>query len=539
MSSIWSGLSGIRAHQMMLDVIGNNLANMETIGYKSSSINFADTMSEMVQEARAATTDLGGTNPSQIGMGVELGTIRRDFSQGNLRTTGNALDLAIDGRGFLVLSQGGSNAYSRSSSFTVDSNSKIVEAVSGYRLISTENEAITIPHNERIPAQKTENITFVGNLSAGASAPGAEVLSTTNALLAGGSAATSATTLDALDSTTTSYVSGDVIRITGKDSSGVTLTPADFTYGTDGTTVGDLVTAINTFYGANATASLDADGNIAVTAATKGDANLSLDLDTYSGTGVTTWSSHSFYTATDGLDGGTRQASAMINDSRGEGHVLTVTFQKTGNMTWDMSAVMSDGEGTLTKDTVTGITFNADGSLDKTTESGDDAGKIIVDYGDKATRQEIVFDFGKTGGFNGLTQFGGDSNAAAASQDGYAAGTLASFGISRDGVVEGLYSNGKRREIAKVMIATFDNPEGLQGIGKNLWEPSLNSGEPLYGSARSGRAGAVASSSLEDSNVEAASELTSLIIAQYGYQLSARTISVSNRIIQELTSLLR
>jgi len=539
MSSIWSGLSGIRAHQMMLDVIGNNLANMETIGYKSSSINFAEMMSETLQEARAATATLGGTNPSQTGLGVELGSITRDFSQGSLRNTGNSLDLAMDGRGFLVLSYGGGYAYSRSASFTVDANSNIVEAVSGYRLLSSTGDPITIPHNERVPAKQTENIGFVGNLSAGADVPKAEVVSTTNSFLAGGSAAAAATDLSALDSTSTAYQNGDVIRITGKDRSGATKTAADFVYGTDGTTLGELADAIDTFFGAEAAATVDADGNIVVTAAADGEAAFSLGLENVGGAGVTEWSDHSFYTEVDGRDGGTRQTSVMIYDSRGEGHVITLAYQRTGEMTWDMSAEMNDGEGTMLKDTIAGITFNTDGSLDKIAESGENASDIIIDFGAKAARQTITMDFGDTAGFDGLTQFGGLSNAAASGQDGYEAGTLSSFGISRDGQVEGLYSNGKRRNIAEVMIATFDNPEGLEATGKNLWGPSLNSGDPLFGSAMSGRAGAIASSALESSNVEAASELTRLIIAQYGYQLSARTISVSNRIIQELTSLLR
>jgi len=105
--------------------------------------------------------------------------------------------------------------------------------------------------------------------------------------------------------------------------------------------------------------------------------------------------------------------------------------------------------------------------------------------------------------------------------------------------VQGLYTNGERRDLAQIQVATFDKPAGLSNMGKNMWTETAGSGSPILGTALSGRAGAIAGSTLEGSNVESASELAQLIIAQRGYQLSARTMSVSDRVLQEVVNVVR
>jgi len=539
MSSVWASLSGIRSHQFMLDVIGNNLANANTPGFKASHVNFAEMMNQTLRPAASGTESLGGTNPVQIGLGVQVGTVTRDFTQGGLQDTGNPLDLAIDGRGFMVVHDGSRMVFKRTSTFGIDSDNNLVDTVTGYRLLNVDNEPVTIPYDEQIPAQQTRTISIAGNLSTAADVPSTEVLISTSAFTSGGSPATSATDLNALDATSSAYSDGDTILITGTDVAGDAITPVTFTYGAgnDGTTIGDLIDAINSAFSGEATCSLDSDGNLLLTADEQGDASLSLTIANDAGSGVTDWDSHALYVQTDGSDGGARRISASIYDSRGMAHVLTLTFERAGEREWNMVAQLGDEDGTLISDRVDGIRFNTDGSFNSVV-GGSGAQQIVIDYGGAAEQQTISLWFGSAGSFDGLTAFGGPSTAAVTDQDGYAAGTLKSFSIGRDGMIEGVYTNGQRRDLAQILVATFDNPEGLENVGQGVWAATINSGDPVFGTALTGRAGGIVSAVLEASNVESAEELTRLIIAQHGFQLSTRAMAVSNRIIQELATVI-
>ena len=540
MSSIWSSLSGIRAHQFMLDVIGNNLANANTTGFKSSRVTFSEMMNQTLQPASSGTNTLGGTNPVQIGMGVEIGSIVRDFSQGRLQDTGNPLDLSMDGNGFMVLNDGSHNVFSRSMTLSIDSSSNLVDAATGYRLMSVENVPIHIPYSEQIPAQKTESITLAGNLTTAAGTPQREVLASITPATAGGVAATAATSLNALDSTSVPYADGDTISIQAVDVNGEALPTATFTYGAanDGTTMGDLLDSINTMYAGTATASLDADGNLLLSAEETGPATLSISILNDTGAGTTDWPQHAMFVQSEGANGDSHNVAATIYDSRGDAHILTFKFERISEREWSMNASMGDDSGTLTKSTITNIRFNTDGSFNSVGAGGIDAQQITIDFGNSAETQAVSIELGTGAKFDGLTLFGGTSTAAAMRQDGYAPGTLKSFTINRDGTIEGMYTNGQRRDLAQVQIATFDNPEGLETSGHGMWGATVNSGDPIYGTAMSGRAGAIVSSALEGSNVESASELTKLIIAQHGFQMSSRAMSVSSRIIQELAQTL-
>jgi flagellar hook protein FlgE len=540
MSSIWASLSGIRAHQFMLDVVGTNLANADSTGYKSSRVTFAEMMSQTIRPASAGTSATGGTNPVQIGLGVEIGTVTRDFSQGSLDDTGNSLDLAMDGRGFVVLHDGTRQVYCRSTTFSVDANNNLVDSVNGYRLLNVNNEPISIPYNEQIPASQTANLSLSGNLSTGADMPSTEVLTTIDPFTTGGVAATGATGLNAVDSNTVDYVDGDTITISGTLSDG-TAVSATFTYGAgnDGTTVGDLVGVIDAAWGADATAALDADGNITLTAAEQGAADVTAALDDgASNTGATAWTDHAFNVSTAGADGGTRSTAVTVYDSRGESHILTLNFERVSEQEWDMTASLGDDDGVLTKSSITGIRFNGDGSFNSVASGGATAYQLTIDYGAKADPQTLVLDFGTTGGFGGLTQFGGSSTATVTNQDGYAAGTLTSFSIGSDGTIYGDYTNNQMENLGQIMVATFDNPEGLESLGHGMWGSTINSGEAVASAPMSGRAGAIVSGALEASNVESAEELTKLIVAQHGFQLSTRAMSVSNAIIQELAHII-
>ncbi len=176
--ALMAGVTGLQAHQRMLDVAGNNLANVNTIGYKSSRIIFSEMLAQILKRASAPTTTIGGINPQQIGSGVQVAGITPDTSQGNLIRTNSPLDLAIEGEGYFVLSDGSRNVYTRAGAFAVDAGSNLVDPSTGniVQRIGTVGESdgfqtpgdanTKIPFDVAMPANATSEIKVSGNLSA-------------------------------------------------------------------------------------------------------------------------------------------------------------------------------------------------------------------------------------------------------------------------------------------------------------------------------------------------------------------------------------
>jgi flagellar hook protein FlgE len=173
--SLYSGISGLHAHQQMMDVTGNNIANVNTVGYKSASVQFEDTLSQMVGAAGSPQGGMGGTNPAQVGLGVRVAGITSNFSQGSAQTTGKSGDMMIQGDGFFIARSGNEELYTRAGSFFFDANGMMVtttgEPVQGWTAIDGKVEAggqpgdIKMPLGATIPPEKTTTITLKGNLT--------------------------------------------------------------------------------------------------------------------------------------------------------------------------------------------------------------------------------------------------------------------------------------------------------------------------------------------------------------------------------------
>jgi flagellar hook protein FlgE len=124
--SLYSGISGLRSHQTMLDVTGNNIANVNTAAFKASATQFQDTLSQMTQGAASPQADAGGTNPAQVGLGVQVAGISTNFAQGSAQATGRSTDIMISGDGFFVTQMGGQTLYTRAGSFDFDAQGRLV-----------------------------------------------------------------------------------------------------------------------------------------------------------------------------------------------------------------------------------------------------------------------------------------------------------------------------------------------------------------------------------------------------------------------------
>jgi len=552
-NSLMAAVSGLQGHQKMLDVAGNNLANVNSYGFKSSRVTFSELLAETIQEGTQPSTGAGGTNPKQIGSGMMVSTIDRDMSQGTLVQTGQELDMAIEGSGYFVLNDGQKDVYTRVGRFSVDSDYYLVDSSTGYRVqrLGTVgvsegfqdpgNDAIRIPYDVALPAQATETMSFTGNLSADSESP------TTNEMTSGlqytedGALASQETLLADLDQAS-GVADGDTITFTGKDADGTDIS-ATFTIGTgvgqDGETLGDVVDFLSsTFSGATARLS---NGEIRLRDDEAGYSQTDL-FASYGGSG--TLECPSFFQHLTAGGEATTTANLEIFDNYGIGHVLSVAFVRTDTANnWDV--VVTDVTGNVVFDDyddrrIRGITFNSDGSFAGTGGATPDTQAITLRFGGaSATQRSVNVELGTVGQFDGLSQFGGESTVAAAGQDGYEAGYLSSLAVSRDGTISGMFTNGVRQNIAALQVATFQNPAGLLSAGQSYSEASSNSGDPRVATALAGGAGAINAGALERSNVDTAEEFVNLIQAQNGYQANARTITVTNDMLRELANLIR
>lgn len=183
--SLFSGISGLRAHQQMMDVTGNNIANVNTAGFKASKTTFEDTLSQMIKAAGAAQNDNGGTNPSQVGLGVRLAAIQTNFSQGAAQNTGRSTDLMISGDGFFAVRNGGETLYTRNGSFSPDATGKLV-TTEGYSVrgwlgangvVNSTGavQDVVLPLGSTLPPVTTSTATIAGNLP-GEAAVGASIV---------------------------------------------------------------------------------------------------------------------------------------------------------------------------------------------------------------------------------------------------------------------------------------------------------------------------------------------------------------------------
>jgi flagellar hook protein FlgE len=349
--------------------------------------------------------------------------------------------------------------------------------------------------------------------------------------------AAAATDLNDLVSTTTAYVNGDIINISGVDANGLVV-DENFVYGTDGTTLGELRDFISASFN-GATCTIDAtNGNLVLTADSTGDVDLSLFLiDNTANTGGSAWTS--FTVTTDGAGPDEAVTSLSIFDSLGISHTLMLTFQRTAYPpgafnTWDLDVSLPDGDGVISYNPITGIQFNQDGSFAAILGGS----SIRINFGNGSDpNQEIAFDLGSSGAFDGLTMTGDTDSLQVVSQDGYAAGDLASLSIGLDGTITGLYTNGQFQDLAQIGLAMFTNPAGLEKEGDSVLFPSPNSGTPSIGTPGANGAGTLLSGTLEESNVDIAEEFVNLIEAQRGYQANARVISTSNEVLVEAVNL--
>jgi len=389
--SLFTSASALRAHQEMLDVVGNNLANSNTTGFKSQRLRFSNQFTQLLIAQSAPSATNGGKNPVQIGQGVQVAAADTSLAQGTFENTGKKLDLAIQNSGYFVLKSGNETFFTRAGAFAVDSNNTLVDPATGAKVQRTgtvgEGTAtapafqttgvgdITIPKGITVPGNSTENVQFKGNLDSKAFEAITEVLTMGQPLTEGGLAATTSTRLNNLNQTSVAYAAGDQIQITGTQVDGTSVNAFYTATGTAADTVGALLGVINNVFlsttpGVGAAASLDSAGRIVLTANQAGSASLTLSLksnptDPAPLSGVTQFTN--FQASVDGKAADTATSVIQIFDGQFSPHNVTFTFHKVSPNRWDMSASLEGSAGVISgfgnDNTVAGLTFNENGSF--------------------------------------------------------------------------------------------------------------------------------------------------------------------------------
>jgi flagellar hook protein FlgE len=534
--SLFAGVSGLQNNQLMMDVIGNNIANINTIGFKASRATFSEAFAQTLQNASEPEANRGGTNAIQVGLGVAVNTVDTQFTQGTLQSTGVTSDLAIQGNGFFAVNQNGTTRYTRVGTFQLDANGQFVNpgsgailqgtlaSASGVITPGTQLQNLKINLDQISPAKATSSVKLAGNLDATATVANADLTGNIDSGTAvGGTVAQQFTVTD--DFGVSHDVTMTLTKTAANTWSVATADPSGAVAGGAGTATFDAVTgALTSFTPANITLK-----------PTDNSPWISVDITS---TGLTQSASASTFAANLSKEADSTNASVTVYDSLGNSHALSVKFTKTSTpneWTWSAEA---PAPATITAGQTGKIDFNPDGTLKSFTYDDASTG-LKISPNDGASAMSVDLSAGTANAFGGITQTSGTSTISPQSQDGYAAGNLSGVTVDQSGKILGTFTNGASVTMGQVMLATFNNPNGLTNAGGNMFDASGNSGSPTISAAGGPSNSTIVAGSLEESNVDLAQEFTNMITAQRGFQASARVITVADQFLDEVVSLKR
>ena len=568
-TALYTSLSGMIANSEAITVSGNNIANVNTTGFKSSRASFETQISQFISGGTAPTADSGGTNPTQVGLGVRVGSVTRDFSNGALQATGVNTDLAIEGSGFFILNLDGTQLYTRAGTFALDRDSKLVNPDGGqvqgfsvdanFQVVDGVLDDLVIPIGSLTLAEATGTVQFAGNLNAGGDAATVGANINSGALFSDAAATTPAIAADAL--TTLFDTDGnqlfnpsDVLTLTGARKGGLILPDSTFEIGAANTTAsdanGDTVQSLldffeavlgidNTVPGATAGVTVSGAGEIVI----EGNTGTSNDLEVETGNlilnqGATPELPLDFSKQND-ADGESVRTTFFAFDSLGNPMTLDLTVvleQKTNTGTIWRFYVQSEDDSDLARAMSTGtLDFDTNGELIAVT---DNAFTIDRDGSGAFAPQQMTLEFENPDGtVSALTST--NSQLAVVVQDGSPMGTLEDFSVATDGRVIGIFSNSLLRDLGQIGVAQFANPQGMEAVGDNLFRPSANTGSIAVVAPGEGGSGRIVGGALELSNVDLTQQFINLITASNGFAASSRVLSTSDRLIQELLAIMR
>ena len=545
-NSLFAGVSGIRNHQSMLDVIGNNIANVNSIGYKGSRVTFSDTFNQFVRYGTNPTDTAGGTNTFQVGLGMKLNSVDRNWNQGTFERTGITTDLALQGDGLFVLKKNGETFYSRAGAFIFDANGQLVNPQNGAIVqgkVATDDgtiprgnnlENINIDSNLRLPAISTTDISWGGNLDSTSPVTRSENYEQSGNIDADmviGSTVTENNTI--YDELGNAYDFQTTYEKTAANTYNITYELLDMDGNPTSPAIGP--TTVEAVFDGDPTNGemISLNGNNPPEAINIQNVSLGIDFN-YDPTNVVQRTTETLSSSVDNnRDSTIVSGTVSIFDSLGNAHTLTLKYTKIDDNSWTWRTEIPASSGTLSGNSGS-ISFNPDGSISSISPN-----PPVVTFlpEDGASQQNIVLNFGED--FAGITQTSDSSVVSALSQNGSAAASLQNISIDQYGYIEGVFTNGQSRQLAQILVATFPNRNALTSVGENMFTVSANAGEAYVSEPGESSNTTIQSGALEQSNVDLSEEFTRMIVSQRGFQANSRVITVSDELLQEITNLVR
>ena len=468
-----------------MDVIGNNIANVNTIGFKASTVNFSDVYYQTTSSASGANTDTGaaGTNAMQIGLGSDVAAISTNISTiGGTQRTDRNLDLMINGDAFFIVESAGEKYFTRSGALGVDVNGTLYNTSNGGTVLGW---------------QVDDNGEIIKDIVSPLSVMSVDKMSSEPS------------------ATTKSVLSGNIDQ-----------NDKQVAYDTKG--AGYPVTV--SFYDSLGNSFMAKLSIMQVSDEVKNQYTVSI-ADVTDSSGKST-----LYTV-DYDESGNKQytSTEQYISLGGEEYTYTVD-QNTGEITWtpDVSSTV--------------LTFNgSNGEFQSVTDDGEAGETVTLSFNDGNTADNPFPVQGISIDFSNLTMYssGGSSKVDAVRGDadgkgsGNTAGTLSGFTIQSDGKIYGIYNNGDKNLFGQIALATFANPAGLESVGNSMYKESLNSGTFNQRGEDPSELGGFTTGALEMSNVDLASEFTTMITTQRGFQANSRIITTSDTMLEEIVNLKR
>ena len=502
MGALGAAISGMQGSQKWLDVISNNVSNSNTVAYKQGRLTFGDLISDGLRSASGPdnTNNLGGLNPTQLGLGVTVASIQTIMKQGAMQTTGNVTDVAINGTGFLTVAKGQDTLYTRAGNLTFDQQGNLVTSdgglVQGWSQTINRtgvNPALVITG----PTLSTSNPSAVGNIQI----PNNLVL------------APKATSLNAAP-----QVKDQGVILKGNLDNRTPQNPAGGAgYGfagfiPDATTTFVVHDSLGTAY---------------------------TILASFEQTAVTPTNPAAWNVYFNDITGGQLpNNNAWV--AGGPGNLITASFAAPLNFNADGS-LQSNGNGganiqldiPVTNGAATpGANFSFSVNFGTDTAAATAAG-LVPPLG---LRDGLTGDYGN-GSFDTFGNYTPKQTVYTQSADGYAEGTLLGMSFDQTGGINGTFSNGQTVTVAKLALTKFDNQDGLTRVGGNYFGKTADSGLGQVGTGGSAGFGTVQGGALEASNVDLTVELTNMILAQRMFESNARVVTAADKVLDTLVNL--
>ena len=551
MRSMYSAVSGLKTHQTRMDVIGNNIANVNTVAFKSSSVTFSDILYQTTSNASGAnaTTGTGGVNAKQIGLGTTAAATKVSItSAGASETTGNPFDIRLTDKNstnFFIVNNGSENVFTRSGSFYVDGSGNLCMSSTGYTVMGWQVDETT--GEIRKDTVSALRIMQEKNLT---SAPEA----TTQATIAGvldendadvKSDAGKVMNLNFYDNLGYQYTAKFAIKATAKDGEYTVELTSILDSNNKNITEGFTQAQMKEIFGNTDTKTTIASYSSALpgcgytfdpttgnlTSATGGTVTIKPDGTLDDGTNKTI---KDIFGVSDGNFKNIQDSAKAGNEDY---KFEKVTTTVNGVQTHSYQIVKKSATNLLKFNTEDGKFNSIGGGTDKSVELNLNTTSLNAN----GNFANITVDFSQCLNYSGKSTIGADAGAVdGTTGKGRKLGAMTGIFIDTSGRIYGTYDNGNTELLGQIAVAQFSNASGLEKVGESCYRTTLNSGEfDGIGVEISADGSSMTTGELEMSNVDLSSEFTSMITTQRGFQANSRVITTSDTLLEELVNLKR